>query len=105
MTFVLPKLQDNWPYAPVLQPNYASIASASEQWLDSFHLFSPKQLEKFHSHESGLLVGMAYAQLSDEHLQTACNHANVIFAVDDMTDLLDGQDVQSLIKVCMDALR
>jgi hypothetical protein len=105
MHFRLPNLHATWPFPKTINPHYAQASAESLCWIDSFQLFSEANREKFHGINAGLLGALAYPRHNKEQLRVACDLMNVLFAVDEVSDDLDGEDAQKLAELVITILK
>lgn len=96
MHYLLPNLHAEWPFPKMINPYYAEVTQESIEWIEEFRVFSGKNENKFRRINAGLLAAFAYPHHSRAHLRVACDLMNVLFAVDDVSDVLDGYEAQSL---------
>lgn len=77
----------------------------SANWTESFNVFSPEHATKFRGINVGLLASLAYPHHTKDQLRAACDLMNVLFAMDDVTDVLNPEDVRAVAEIVLDALR
>lgn len=100
----LPDLHSDWPLPKLANPNGGNVVGReSVQWIDSFHLFGTRQMEKFAKIKTGLLTAYAYPRHSFEHLRLSCDILNMLFASDEVSDLLDGVDAEKQVREIIDS--
>jgi len=92
----LPDLHTSWPFPKILNPLYSEVAPESLKWINSYRLFNGNQQRKFKGIKAGLLGSFAYPVHERVHLRLACDLMNVLFAVDEISDVLDGHEAEEL---------
>ncbi|KAF8516537.1 terpenoid synthase [Hysterangium stoloniferum] len=105
MEFKLPDLHKSWPLPRIMSPWYEDVNSASADWVDSFSLFSPSHTKKFRQINVGLLASLTSPHHTKELLRAACDFTNILFAVDEITDVLGPEEVRGIAEIALDALR
>jgi len=66
VSFSLPDILVNWPYEPLLHPNYGIVDLESTNWVNDSHLFSPKAQRSFDKSLFGPqseIMGLVYIQM------------------------------------------
>ena len=86
MHFTLPDLQRVCPFPSSLNPHFASVASESKAWIDSFGILSGRQQRQFSASALELLAAYAYPYADREGCRTACDYMNLTFILDDYSD-------------------
>ncbi|KAJ7644908.1 isoprenoid synthase domain-containing protein [Roridomyces roridus] len=104
--FTLPDVHDRWPFPP-FQNRWDDVVSLeSLRWVESLGLRTPEQLEKFRAAHFHGIASMAYPHVVDpEHYRIACDFVNLLFLVDDITDVLGADEVHKLTVIALDALK
>jgi len=74
-------------------------------WVESFQLFDRKYREKFAKINVELLSGIAYSHHSMVHLRVACDFMNLLFATDEVSDLLGGEETEILVRDIIYAIK
>jgi hypothetical protein len=95
-SYRLPNLHADWPFPKVVNPLYSQVASDSLKWINSYKAFTPKQQDKFARINTGILAAFAYPGHNQKELRLSCNLMNILFVVDDVSDVLDGKDAEEL---------
>jgi hypothetical protein len=94
--YLLPDLHANWPFLKMLNPLYSEVATDSLNWIASYQLFTSKQLDTFSRIKAGMLGAFAYPVHDRKNLRLACDLLNLLYAVDEVSDLLDGTEAKEL---------
>lgn len=104
-TFTLPDLHATWPFPQIANKFYNTVAPESFDWVASFNLFDAKTLRKFKDIEACWLGALAYPDHSREHFFLACNLMLILFAMDDISDVLSQPEAEKLATIALDALK
>ena len=104
-TIRLPELHANWPFPRTINSHCETTGPASLAWLESFRLFSTRDMLKFRGSKAGHLASLCYPHHSEEHLRSATDLMNILIAVDDITDKLEPKAAREVADAIMDALR
>ncbi|KAF8532360.1 isoprenoid synthase domain-containing protein [Gautieria morchelliformis] len=105
MEYKLPDLHKYWAFPRIMSPWHSEVTPVSADWTESFNIFSPAHARKFRGINVGLLASLAYPHHTKEQLRQACDLMNVLFAMDDVTDVLSPEEVRSVSEIALDALR
>lgn len=105
--FQIPDLHTKWPFPKRESPWQEEALKTCADWIENFthNLFSPSTAQKFRRMNVGYIASLAYPHHSKELLLSCCNFINMVFVVDDVTDVLDASQVRVIANICMDALR
>jgi hypothetical protein len=95
-SYRLPNLHAGWPFPKILNPLYSEVSPDSLKWIDSYHIFTSNQQDKFGRIKAGMLGAFAYPVHGRKDLRLACDLMNVLFAVDEVSDVLDGAEAEEL---------
>lgn len=88
MRLHLPDLHETWPIAKAVNPHGPAVGIESLAWIESFHLFNEEQTEEFSKIKADVLASYAYPTHSAEQLRLGCDLLNLLFATDEVTDVL-----------------
>jgi hypothetical protein len=104
-SFRLPNLHANWPFKRVTNELYSSVSPESFNWFTSFDVFNAEENQKLKEVEAGYLGALAYPFHSRRHFRVASDLMVFLFAMDDISDELDGPATSKLATVVLDALK
>lgn len=102
--YKLPDLHEKWPFPRTVNPWYDEVTPASVDWLDSFGIFSEQHRQNFRKVNSGLLSSLANPHHTKEHLRCCTDLLNILYTVDDVTDVLPPAEVREIADICLDAM-
>ena len=105
MTYRLPNLHANWPFERRSNPYHVECAQESIKWLESFSLFPASGKAKFRGIQAGLLASLAYPNLGREHFRASCDLMNILFAMDDISDILKPGEARGVADIALDGLK
>jgi hypothetical protein len=95
-TYRIPDLHAGWPFLKMLNPLYSEVAADSLKWISSYQLFTSKQQDKFSKIKAGMLGAFAYPVHDRKDLRLGCDLLNLLYVVDEVSDLLDGAEAKEL---------
>ncbi|KAI0293873.1 terpenoid synthase [Multifurca ochricompacta] len=101
----IPNTLETWKWPRQLNPHYIDVKEVSSAWLRSFQAFSPKAQDAYDRCDFSLLASLAYPYHNKERLRTGCDLMNVFFVFDEYSDVANGDQVQEMANIVMDALR
>ncbi|KAI0638649.1 terpenoid synthase [Trametes polyzona] len=101
----LPDLMANWPWSRRIHPLYEEVSAESRAWIRSLKLFTPESQAAFEKCNVELLGALAYPDASREGLRVGMDLMNVVFAIDEYTDVESAPAVQEMVDIVMDAIR
>ncbi|KAG9030992.1 hypothetical protein FRB95_003272 [Tulasnella sp. JGI-2019a] len=109
-SYTIPDFISMSPSPLRVNPNYASTAQSSVEWLDSFGVHpNPTHRAAFRSMDFGMLTAMCYADANRERFRLLCDYINALFAYDDLADegglRIDGDGAQKAAEIIMECLR
>jgi hypothetical protein len=104
-SFKLPNLHANWPFKRAINEFCPSVSVESFNWFTSFDVFDAKAHQKLKDVETGYLAALAYPFHSHRHLRLSADLMILLFAVDDISDKLDGPETSKLAAIALDALK
>src|ERR1700744_3386967 len=105
MHFKLPNLHADWPFPRLVNPHCTQVSKDSLDWSESFRLFPPDYQAKFRQIQTGILAALCYPHHSEEHLLLGTDLNNLLVAVDDVSDVLDGVEAGKLAMRIVHCLR
>ncbi|PCH42430.1 terpenoid synthase [Wolfiporia cocos MD-104 SS10] len=88
----LPDTMAKWPWPRRINPLYQEMKAGSDIWLKSFKPFTSESQSIFDSCDF-------------EHLRTACDLMNVLFVLDEYTDVESAPGVREIADIVLDALQ
>jgi len=89
--FTLPDLHSMCPFKVATNPHYDTVAAQSRAWVNSFKLFSDEKRAQLIANKNELLVAHGHPFTSPERLRVCCDVVNILFFVDEISDLQDGK--------------
>ncbi|KAG1854771.1 isoprenoid synthase domain-containing protein [Suillus tomentosus] len=101
----IPDLLARWPFPRRLNQHHSKVCAESFSWLASFKAFSPKAQQAFDRCNFSLLACLAYPIASEEHVRSSCDFMNLVFVIDEYSDVSKEDEVRQQKDVIMDALR
>ncbi|KAG1847828.1 terpenoid synthase [Suillus subalutaceus] len=101
----IPDLLARWPFPRRLNQHYSKVSAESSAWLESFKAFSPKAQHAFDRCDFNLLGCLAFPNASEEHVRSACDYLNLVFVIDEYSDVSEEGEVRKQKDTVMDALR
>ncbi|KAG2040645.1 terpenoid synthase, partial [Suillus americanus] len=101
----IPDMLARWPIPRLLNQHYSKVSAESSAWLESFKAFSPKAQQAFDRGNFGLLACLTYSIASEEHIRSACDAMNVLYVIDEYSDVSEEGEVRQQKDIVMDALR
>ncbi|KAK0622812.1 terpenoid synthase [Immersiella caudata] len=102
------RIPDNlahWPWPRAVNPHMEECSAASDAWLQSFNVFSPKAQAAFSRCQFGLLASLGYPTLNKDGCRVACDLMNLFFVFDEKSDISDEYETRAQADCIMDALR
>ncbi|KAG2124659.1 terpenoid synthase [Suillus clintonianus] len=103
--FFIPDLLARWPFPRRLNHYYPKVRAESSAWLESFKAFSPKAQDAFNRCDCSLLSCLAHPIAKEEHVRSACDFTNLLFFIDEYTDISEEGEARKQKDAVMDALR
>ena len=93
--FILPDLTTIVPFPWSANPHYAKVSAESSAWINSFSILSGEETVKYKRAMLELLASYMFPYVGHEELRTCCDFINMITALDDFSDLQDGEGAQN----------
>nr|BBH51504.1 putative sesquiterpene synthase [Clitopilus sp.] len=103
--FRIPNLVVAWPWLRAVNPHMDQTSQNSSSWLENFHAYPPATQENFNRCDFGLLAALTYPIASKEHLRTGTDFMNLLFFIDEITEIGDETFSTEVLYIAMDALR
>ena len=103
----LPDLQALCPWNAAVNPSYEHVAEASSSWvlLYAQDAFKSGDRYKFFANKSGeLLCAWTHPTVDPERLLTACSFVNLLYFVDQLTDVQSGREANATVAVALRAV-
>ncbi|KAI0664549.1 terpenoid synthase [Cubamyces menziesii] len=100
----IPDTVARWPWPRRINPYYEVVAAESAEWLRSFKAFSADQQAIFDRCNFGLLAALVYPDADEEHFRVCCDLMNMLFVLDDQTDVADPIEAQNIARAAIDAV-
>ncbi|KAI0066268.1 terpenoid synthase [Artomyces pyxidatus] len=101
----LPEPLVHWPWKRQMNAHYDEVKAESDAWVHGFHVFSPKAQRAFDKGNFALLAALTWPLHDKEALRIGCDLNVLLFVIDDFTDRVDGDGVQTYVNMVMDAMR
>ncbi|KAG2151606.1 terpenoid synthase [Suillus bovinus] len=101
----IPDILARWPFPRQLNQHYFKVRVESSAWLAGFKAFSPKAQQAFDRGNFCLAACLCFPNTCEEHARSACDFMNLVFVIDEYTDVLEEDEVRQRKDVIMDALR
>ncbi|KAG1801186.1 terpenoid synthase [Suillus variegatus] len=101
----IPDLLARWPFPRRLNHHHSKVCAESFSWLASFKAFSPKAQQAFDRCNFSLLGCLAYPIAGEEHVRSSCDFMNLVFVIDEYSDVSKEDEVRQQKDIIMDALR
>lgn len=77
----------------------------SASWINSFRLFDGETQKRFMESDNELLAAYTFPYASIEDLRIACDFSNVLFVIDEVTDIQSGEDAIRTGNVVLSAMK
>ncbi|KAL5513795.1 STS14_2 [Sanghuangporus vaninii] len=100
----LPNTLANWPWPRAINPHYEAVKAESDAWFRSFKAFSTKSQYAFDKCDFALLAALVYPYAPKEHLRTGCDWLNLVFIIDEYTDVEPGHVAREMVDVVIDSM-
>ncbi|KAF8550942.1 terpenoid synthase, partial [Imleria badia] len=101
----IPDVLARWPWPRRISPHYAVVDKETAAWTASFSAFSPKAQQGFSRGHFNLLGCMAYRTAKKEHVRAGCDLMNLLFVIDEYSDVSEPSEFRKQKDIVMDALR
>ncbi|KAI0638650.1 terpenoid synthase [Trametes polyzona] len=101
----LPDFMGDWPWPRRIHPLHEEVAVESRAWVRSAKPFTPESQASFERCNFELLGALAYPDASRDGLRVGMDLMNLLFVIDEYTDVEVAPAVQEAANVVMDALR
>ncbi|EJD04757.1 terpenoid synthase [Fomitiporia mediterranea MF3/22] len=82
----------NWPWKRAINPYYEEVKAESDAWFRNFKAFSPRSQ-------------YAFEKCNFEELRAGCDLMNLLFAIDEYTDVDSEVAVREIVDIVIDALK
>lgn len=101
----IPDILARWPFPRRLNQHHCKVRAESSAWLESFRAFSPKAQQAFDRCDFSLLGCLSYPNACEEHVRSGCDYMNLVFVIDEYSDVSEESEVRQQKDAIMDALR
>lgn len=91
-SFVLPDLLSLCPFPARANPHFERASKESYEWLSGFGVFKDRKRAFFIQGENELLCSYAYPYADYEQLRGCSDFVNLLFVLDETSDVQDGQN-------------
>lgn len=89
--YTLPDLISMCPFETGINPYYETVGPQSSAWIDSYGLLRDRKRAFFILGNSELLSAHTYPYADAESYRTCCDFINLLFALDEISDCLNGE--------------
>ncbi|KAL1944525.1 hypothetical protein VTO73DRAFT_2955 [Trametes versicolor] len=93
-----------WPWPRRIHPMYEKVSAESSAWLKSFAPFTPESQHALDKCNIGLLAALVYPDASRETLRTSTDLMNLLFVIDEHTDVKQAPAVKEMVEILLDAM-
>ncbi|KAI0332667.1 terpenoid synthase [Cubamyces sp. BRFM 1775] len=100
----VPDTMARWPWPRRINPYYEDVAPESAECLRSFDAFSPDQQAIFDRCNFGLLAALVYPDADRGHFRVCCDLMNMLFVLDEQTDVSDPAKAQHIVETAIDGV-
>ncbi|KZT12302.1 terpenoid synthase [Laetiporus sulphureus 93-53] len=100
----IPDTMSAWPWPRQINQHYEEVKAASDLWIQSFNVCKPSSQRAFERCDLGLLAALMYPSLNKAHLRVGCDLMNIVFVIDDYTDVQDATVCDKVADVVKHAL-
>nr|BDI63119.1 sesquiterpene synthase [Trametes versicolor] len=100
----IPDLMATWPWPDRIHPLHEEVDAESSAWLKSFAPFTPQSQHAFDKCNAGLLCAHVYPDISRKALRTSMDLINILFVVDEYTDVESAPAVREIADMLVDAV-
>ncbi|TFY78722.1 hypothetical protein EWM64_g5292 [Hericium alpestre] len=92
-------------FKDALNPHWKRAAAESKQWVNSYNVFSDRRRAFFYKGQSELLAAHAYPYAEYEEFRTVCDFINLLFVIDEMSDLQGCDDARKTGEIYLHVMR
>ncbi|KAI5119819.1 hypothetical protein M0805_006952 [Coniferiporia weirii] len=90
----LPDMCSMCPFPCSLNPLYKQVGEESLAWINSYHILGDKTHAFFQKTNASLMAAYSYPFATHEKLRTASDLTNVLFGMDEISDLQSGANAR-----------
>ncbi|RPD81425.1 terpenoid synthase [Lentinus tigrinus ALCF2SS1-7] len=91
----------DWPWPRKINPYYEEVTAESNAWFKTFKAFTPQSQYAYDKCDFGRLASLSYP----DALRIGVDLMNLVFIIDEYTDVEPAPVVREMIEVVIDALR
>jgi hypothetical protein len=99
---IIPDMLAQCPFQWNKNPYYDTAGAESIAWLNDY--FEGEKLEQLKRARTDLLIGSTYAQVDREFFRMCADNMNLLFVVDDVSDVQDGDGARQTMEIFIKAL-
>ncbi|KAL1683317.1 isoprenoid synthase domain-containing protein [Schizophyllum commune] len=105
--FILPDLESPVcaMFPSAMNPHHEAVAKESRDWIDSFGFFADKKREQFMQCVHELLAAHCFPYAKYSQLRICCDFLNLLFAIDEVSDVQNGLDARETVNVYVRTMR
>ena len=107
-SYRLPDLHAMCSWKAAVNPHFEDVAPDSSDWVLSYVYRIPElqhRAEVFKRTSSELLAAYTFPYANAEQLRMCCDFINLLFVIDEVTDVQSGKDAASSRAVVLNAMR
>ncbi|KAH8111216.1 terpenoid synthase [Phellopilus nigrolimitatus] len=104
ISYKLPDLISMCNLSSSIHPRYKEAGAESAAWISSYEPLGPETRAFFDKLDTAILSGLAYPYAGYKELRMCCDYINVLFAMDEVTDVQNGADARKTVDIHIRAL-
>lgn len=105
-SYIIPDLlRLSTPFTSSMNIHWVKAASESSAWVSRYNVFTDQKLTEFVSYSLELLVAYTYPHANYDTFRTCCDFMNLVFVIDEISDVQNGEDAGITGEVYLNALR
>jgi hypothetical protein len=103
--FILPDLYAVFPFKGGQNPIFDVVGKEAREWASSYDILSPDRSAGFTSSYGELLASHAYPYAPRDAFRVCADFINILFALDEVSDLQDSDGARETIHIFVRVLR